>query len=350
MSNEAELDRIAGLSDEEFLKEDFNSTPVDDEPVQEEDVVDDTEEEEAPAEEEIGESGDYSEEDTSPEEGSEDSIDPDEGNDPSADISGFEQKVTAPFKANGKMMQVHSAEDAIKLMQMGANYNKKMSGMKDNLKRIKMLEQHGLLDDDKLSYLIDLSKKDKGAINKLLKDAEIDPLDLDEDSTEYSPNTYTVDDNQMLLDEVISDLRETPSFSDTVDIVSNKWDKTSRDEISKNPNYLRVINDHVGSGVYGKITEVVEQQRMLGNLVGLSDIQAYEMVGAQLYPIQQPTEVAPLGNLEVKQPKSKKENPALQRKKKGLSGVRSRKPNNVVEDDLSDLSDDDFLKATAYLA
>lgn len=352
----AELDRMAEMSDEDFLKEDFDTTP---EPEHEEVLDEDTDLDNTPVNEEVNVDEDSTEEEeettTEPEENTEgmeqEEVDVDKTDDAS-DVSDFEQRITSPFKANGKMMQVNNADEAIKLMQMGANYNKKMTGMKDNLKRIKMLEQNGLLDDDKLSYLIDLSKKDKGAITKLLKDAELDPLDLDldEDGTEYSPNTYTVNDEQMALDDVISELRDTDGFGKTVDIVGNMWDKTSRDEIGKNPNYLRVINDHVNSGVYDKITEVVEQQRMLGNLQGLSDVRAYEAVGAQLYPMGQPTEASPVSNVEVKRPVIKKEDPALQRKKKALSSTKTRKPKNVVEDDLSNLSDEDFLKATAYMA
>ena len=38
-------------------------------------------------------------------------------------------KVFAPFRANGKEIQVKSVDDVISLMQMGANYNKKMASI-----------------------------------------------------------------------------------------------------------------------------------------------------------------------------------------------------------------------------
>ena len=38
-------------------------------------------------------------------------------------------KLFAPFKANGKDIKVDSVEEAIALMQMGANYSKKMAGL-----------------------------------------------------------------------------------------------------------------------------------------------------------------------------------------------------------------------------
>ena len=126
-------------------------------------------------------------------------------------------------------MKIDSVEDAISLMQMGANYNKKMAGMKEPLKFIKMLQNNNLLDEAKLSYLIDLDKKSPEAIARLVKESGIDPLNIDvTKDTEYKPNTYTVDDVQVELDTVIEDIRDTDSFKDTIDIVSNKWDEASR--------------------------------------------------------------------------------------------------------------------------
>lgn len=89
------------------------------------------------------------------------------------------KQLTATFRANGKDIQVNSVEDAITLMKMGANYNKKMAGLKPNLRLMKMLENNNLLDESKLTYLIDLDKKDPEAIKKFIKDSGVDPLDID---------------------------------------------------------------------------------------------------------------------------------------------------------------------------
>ena len=89
------------------------------------------------------------------------------------------ERLLTPFKANGRQMQVHSVDDAMQLMQMGANYNKKMAGLKPNLKLMKMLEKNDLLNEEKLSFLIDLQTKDPAAIARFIKDSEVDPLDID---------------------------------------------------------------------------------------------------------------------------------------------------------------------------
>src|SRR5690606_34973436 len=102
------------------------------------------------------------------------------------------KRLLTPFKANGREIQVKSVDDAIQLMQMGANYNKKMAALKPNLKLMKMLQNNNLLSEEKLSFFIDLEKKDPAAINKLVKDAGINPMDLDaEKATGYKQSTHS---------------------------------------------------------------------------------------------------------------------------------------------------------------
>lgn len=52
-------------------------------------------------------------------------------------------------------MQVNSVDEAIQLMQMGANYTRKMQELQPHRKTLLMLENNGLLDEGKLSFLID---------------------------------------------------------------------------------------------------------------------------------------------------------------------------------------------------
>lgn len=190
------------------------------------------------------------------------------------------EKLFTPFKANGKEIAVTNVEDAISLMQMGANYNKKMAALKPNLKLMKLLENNGLLNEERIGFLIDLEKKNPDAISKLVKDSGLDPMDLDADKASgYKPNTYTVDDKEMELDAVLDELQGTPAYNRTLDIVSTKWDGPSKQVIAGQPQLLKVINSHVQSGIYDTIIKEVDRERMFGRLTGLSDIEAYRQVG-----------------------------------------------------------------------
>lgn len=193
------------------------------------------------------------------------------------------KKIFAPFKANGRMVQLDNADQAIQLMQMGAGYNEKMSKLKPSLRILKMLENNQLLDEAKLNYLIDLDKKNPDAINKLIKESGIDPLDVDvEKENTYKPNNYNVNEKAFEVDMVLKDIEGTGSFSRTIDIIGNKWDDESKKALYDNPENIRFINEQVSNGIFDQINNIIQNQRMLGNLRGVSDIEAYHKIGAYM--------------------------------------------------------------------
>ena len=190
------------------------------------------------------------------------------------------KKILSPFKANGKEIQVDSIDDAISLMSMGANYNKKMAALKPSLKIMKMLDNNGLLDEAKINNLIDLDKKNPGAIQKLIKDSGMDPLEIDTTKeSEYTPSTYNVADTEVELDNVLTELEGSKTFQTTLDIIGNKLDASSKKVLAESPGIIRVINEHVERGIYEQVQAGVDKERMLGRLEGLNDIQAYKLVG-----------------------------------------------------------------------
>ena len=263
------------------------------------------------------------------------------------------KRLLAPFKANGREIQVKSVDDAVALMQMGANYNKRMAALKPNLKMLKLLENNGLMSEEKISYLIDLEKKNPAAINKLVKDSGLDPMDLDaEKAGEYKPKIHSVDDREIDLDTVLDEIQETPTYTQTLEIVSKKWDGASKQTVASTPQLLKVINDHVANGIYDLINQEVERERMFGRLNGLSDIEAYRRVGDAINarggfnhlvsnqgkPNQEPVVVQP----KPKAPADDK----LNEKRRAAS---STKPANVSTAAASDfnplaLSDEEFSK------
>ena len=265
------------------------------------------------------------------------------------------KRLLAPFKANGRDIQVGNVDEAITLMQMGANYNKKMAALKPNLKLMKMLENNNLLSEEKISFLIDLEKKNPAAINKLVKDSGMDPMDLDaEKASAYKQSTYTVDDREIELDTVLDELQGTPSYNRTLEIVSTKWDAASKGVIAGNPQLLRVINDHVSSGVYDRITKAMENERMFGRLVGLSDIEAYRQVGDALHArgefnnLSQGSsqdQAKPAQEKVVVQPKPKQvDDDKLKDKKRAASSTKSVVANSNSDFNPLAMSDEEFAK------
>lgn len=264
------------------------------------------------------------------------------------------KRLLAPFKANGTNVEVKSVDDAIELMQMGANYHKKMAALKPNMKLMKMLQNNGLLDEGKLSYLIDLDKKNPEAINKLVKESGLNPMDLDADKAgEYKPKIHAVDDREIDLDTVLDEIQSTPTYNRTLEIVGQKWDGPSKQVIAASPQLLKVINSHVQSGIYDLISKEMESQRVFGRLNGVSDIEAYRQIGDSLnaqgkFNHLGSSQGKPSAAGEVVVPKPKKvEDDALKDKRRAAS---STKPvaSTVVPADFNPLalSDDEFNKIT----
>lgn len=262
------------------------------------------------------------------------------------------EKVLAPFKANGKEIKVDSVDEAVQLMQMGANYNKKMTALKPNLKLLKVLENNGLLSEEKLSYLIDLEKKNPDAVKKLVKDSGLDPLDIDvESDTEYQPKSYAVDDRELELDAVLDKIQDTPTYSKTIGVVSKKWDGASKKQVAEQPQLIEVINDHMASGIYDRISTEVEKQRMLGGLRGMSDLDAYQSIGDGLNAKgafndlfqQEPAKQPPQQKTVVKKPAA--EDPKRADKKRAASSTRTA-PGTSIDPEFNPLalSDEEFEK------
>lgn len=205
---------------------------------------------------------------------------PDSTKETSVDYVAEYSKLMAPFKANGADMQVDSVDDAIQLMKMGAGYHKKMSDIKPAIRTQKLLEKSGITDETKLNYILDLYNKKPEAIQKLLKDSNIDPLDIDvKADNNYTPTTRKVSDTEIALDEVINTIRDTPTYKRTLNVVSKDWDETSQNSIATEPQIIATINGHMQDGTFDAVTRRVDYERSLGRLTGVPDFQAYMQIG-----------------------------------------------------------------------
>lgn len=193
---------------------------------------------------------------------------------------GFYQKITAPFKADGKDFSIRSPEDAIRLMQQGVNYSRRMQELKPMKALNRVLQDNGLADQNKLNFAIDLMKGDKAAITQLLKSHKIDPMDLDtEKDSGYQARNYagnTQDNNfRDALDETIA----TPEGQALVAHIHKDWDAPSKGRLREDPSILGNLTQMKASGVYDKVVEELNYQKSMGYLAGVPFLQAFDMVG-----------------------------------------------------------------------
>jgi hypothetical protein len=237
-------------------------------------------------------------------------------------------------------------------MQMGAGFHKKMAVLKPTMRQVKLLEKHGLLDENKLNYLIDLHNKKPEAIQKLLKDSNIDPLDIDvKAENNYTPTQRRVSDTEIVLDEVLNDIRETPTFQRTLNVVSKEWDESSQNTIATEPQIISTINGHMQDGTFDAVMQRVDYERSLGRLKGVPDIQAYMQMGnamADEGKLQRtgttPKQVSPVSVQPLNAKTSKEELERKQRKRAASPIKMSKTPAAGNLPDPLEMSDEDFAK------
>lgn len=199
------------------------------------------------------------------------------------DYEAFYKQIMTPFKANGKMIELKDPSEAIQLMQMGANFTRKMQELAPHRKALTMLQAHSI-DETKLSFLIDLDKKDPEAIKKLIKESGIDPMEIDTSSEPaYLEGNHRVTDEEVNFRSTVDDLRSTPTGIETLQVINNTWDQASKDLLWKHPETMAIIHEQRETGVYDRISAEVDRQRVLGVIpVTVPFLQAYEQVGKQL--------------------------------------------------------------------
>ena len=303
--------------------------------------------------EEVEDNSDSEEDEQDDEETSDSDGDNDTSGDTDFDFESGYKEILKPFKANGKEMKVDSVDDVRRLMQMGAGFSKKMQKLKPHLKIVKSLKDNGLLDQDKLDFLIELSQGKPEAIAKLMEDNDVDPLDIDKEvAAGYKPKSYEVSDSEFNLDQAIDSIRGTDGFEESMKVMGEEWDQKSREIIAENPEIVNVINDHVQSGIFEKVQAEVDKERALGRMTGMSDVEAYrEAAGALqkkgiLVDNSKETvskETDPLKREAGKVTKEKSIAKAKAKKKAAAPSGGGSKTHKITKD-LSSLSDEEFLR------
>lgn len=266
------------------------------------------------------------------------------------------ERLLAPFKANGRDMQVANVDEAITLMQMGANYNKKMAALKPALKTIRLLERHGLTDPQKLNTLIDAWEKNPQAIKKLMTNAEMDGYAISEvDDADYSPTSRNIADEEIQISEIFSELESTPTYSRLVDVITKQWDDKTKQEFVRQPEMIKAISNHLESGVFDLIDAEIQKLQVLGKLTGLSSIEAYRKVGDALHAAGRfnhllgGTQSKP-GNKAPAPDKGVDTREDIRKRKAAVSSPRSSGVSPKMPENLLALSDEEFEKITPKFA
>ena len=254
------------------------------------------------------------------------------------DYKSIYEQVFKPFKANGKEITPKSVEDIISLMQMGANYTKKMQLMAPMKKVVQSLD-NAKIDEQELNFLIDVSKGDKEAIKQLLIKHKIDPLeiDLDGDNT-YSPRNNIASDEDVEFNDTLMDIHD--SLPKIQEILNKTWDDNSKKAILKDPRLMRALHEEVQMGRFDEVQKRLEAEKTFGRYKGISDVDAYIDLVSKMEQERMKTKTQPETPTRTESTKKIPD----KSKAAPTKGKTSKSSSSLTAKDLLSMSDDEFNK------
>ena len=256
------------------------------------------------------------------------------------DYKAVYDSIFKPFKANGKTIAPRNAEDVISLMQMGANYTKKMQLMAPMKRAVESLNKAGI-NEEELNFLIDIHNGDKEAIKNLLKKNEIDPIDLDIEDTKYIPKNNIASDADVEFSETLMDIES--SLPKIQEILNKTWDSKSKQLVLKDPQLMRALHQEIEMGRFDEVQQRLEIEKTFGRYKGVSDIEAYIDLVTKMVNEKARTPVAETKHVERQPETTTKSIPD----KTKAAPIRSKPKNqgsSLTVKDLFSMSEEDFNK------
>ena len=271
------------------------------------------------------------------------------------DYKAFYETVTQDFKASGKVIPgVKEPEKFIKALQMATDYALKTAALKPALKRVKMLDG---ISDEEFTEMLDFRKRNPEVIKKALKEAQLDPLDLDLEDIQYTPQSKIMSDADYEFKETIEKLsqEDAVAFQRTQHIVLNELDTTSKTTVLSNPHILSALQSEVASGRFEKIQAQALQLKAFGGYNNVPDIELYSFIANEMdkqalqkQGIQNNLTAGemntPVTNTVQTKPSVSVVDPELE-DKRARAGIQIKPTTNVVKKyDPTKLSDEEFMK------
>ena len=259
------------------------------------------------------------------------------------DLKAIHAAIFKSFKANGKEIAPKTVEDVISLMQMGANYTKKMQLMAPMKKAVESLNKASIGEED-LNFLIDVHNGDKEAIKKLLEKHKVDPLELDMESTNYVPKNNIASDEDVEFSDTILDIQN--SLPKIQEILSKQWDAKSKNLLLKDPTLMKALHEEIEMGRFDEVQNRLELERTFGRYKGKSDVEAYidvvtKMVAEQAKSTETKPNKASQDNKGTTKPIPDKTKAAPVRTKGGNQG------STLTVKDILSMPEEEFMKLSA---
>ena len=199
----------------------------------------------------------------------------------------YEKVALAKFTANGREVEgFKNPEDLIRAQQMLHGYSDKMKVFKEYKKFLKPLEERGVTaDPEKFNLAMSLLDGDPEAIKKVLKDKNIDPLELDLEDIKYVPRVKLPSEAQLLIEENYEQAENLGVGDKFNKVISRDWDIPSLQEFVNNAAVRADLLLHLKDGTYDIVQNEIKRMELLdttGVLDGMNSVEKYRAAVGRL--------------------------------------------------------------------
>ena len=192
-----------------------------------------------------------------------------------------------PLKADGQEYHIDNIQELYTLASKGVKFVKSMQQIAPHRRGIMSAEKNGVSLEDSVDLMVNMKESPKDTILALMKEHGVDPLEVDMDVVKDNRKTFTPSDFEVDLKEVTDRIQNNERYSETVELVRDKWDDKSRQEFYKNPSLLEMLNNDMQvnpdtkTSAFDVISPVANKMKMLDG-GAKSDLQYYALAVNQL--------------------------------------------------------------------
>lgn len=246
-----------------------------------------------------------------------------------------------PLKAGGKEYPIESIDELYKLASAGVGAQQKFQAIAGYRKSIMAAEKANVDLMEAVNFMANYKDNPKDTILALMKQSNIDPLDIDLDVEGTAPKDYSVSDFEVSYDDVIKEIGDSPKFKDVQDVLLSKWDKASRDVFLDNPSMIKNLHDEMSpipgqdKSMWDLVSPIAEKMKMMGDT--RSDYEIY--MDARQKKLEEFERFSKTQEEVKTSPKKSKEH--IKAKKKAASPSRGKSTNNKTLD-FASMSDEEL--------
>jgi len=179
------------------------------------------------------------------------------------ELENFRNEITGEFIANGKKTRGFTdPKKIIQSQQMAAGLGEKMAAFKPYRPFMNTLKEKGMLDNpEKFNLAMQLLDGDPEALKKQLKEANIDPFEMDMENINYVPKNQVANNIEIALDDVMENATQYGVDSQIREIISNDWDDDSVIELLEDSQNSADLINHMSTGIYDIVQERMSDKR-----------------------------------------------------------------------------------------